>query len=179
MQDKPLRFVARAEVLYGIGGHRRRRRDLGQDLTIRAAELKRAVRPSIELVALFMNGAVMTATEHGEIRERRGAALVVIQHDRDGRVVEVAARTRTIPESPPFRLGDSTPEFRSHLEGTTRSDRGGMDFFSREATPVASTGSCGPLGPDSRGAAETRPMRRRRLSSRNRRRHSAILEARR
>jgi hypothetical protein len=75
MQDQPLRLVARAEVLHRIGGHRRRRRDLGHELAIRATELERAVRLSIKLVPLFMNGAVVAATKHGEIRERGGASI--------------------------------------------------------------------------------------------------------
>jgi hypothetical protein len=38
-------------------------------------EPKLAIGLSLELVALLVNGAVVPATEHGEIRERGGAAL--------------------------------------------------------------------------------------------------------
>jgi hypothetical protein len=75
MQDQPLGLVAQAELLHGIGRHRRRQRDLGHELAIRATELKRAVRLSIELIAFLMNGAVVPATKHGEIRERGGASI--------------------------------------------------------------------------------------------------------
>jgi hypothetical protein len=70
---QPLSIVSRSEDLHGIAEHLRRRRDLGQKLAIRAAKPKVAVRLSIELVALLMNGAVMPAAEQGEIRERGGA----------------------------------------------------------------------------------------------------------
>jgi len=68
-------LVPRSENLHGIVGHRRRRRDLGQESAVRATESKLAVRLSIEQVALFMDRAVMPATEQGEIRQRGGAAL--------------------------------------------------------------------------------------------------------
>src|SRR4030095_15673720 len=38
-------------------------------------ELKRAVRPALELVAFFVDRAVVPATESREIRERRGPTL--------------------------------------------------------------------------------------------------------
>ncbi len=50
-------------------------RDLGQKPAVRAAEPKLSVRLSVELVALLVNGAVVPATEQGEIRERGGAPL--------------------------------------------------------------------------------------------------------
>jgi len=64
-----------AEALHGIVGHRRRRRDLGQESAVRATESKLAVWLSIELVTLFVDRAVVSATEQGEIRQRGGAAL--------------------------------------------------------------------------------------------------------
>ena len=75
MQDKPLRIVPPSDDFHGIAGHCRWRWDLRQKPAVRAAEAKLAVGPSIELVALFVNGAMVPATEHGEIRERGGAPL--------------------------------------------------------------------------------------------------------
>jgi hypothetical protein len=75
VQGAPVGVVARSERVHGIAGHLRRRRDLGQRPAVRAVESKLAVRLSIEPIALFVDGAVMPATEQREIRERRGAAL--------------------------------------------------------------------------------------------------------
>src|SRR3989442_10268525 len=78
VQAKPLRIVPCTEDLDGIAVRLGRKRDLGQKLTVRPAEPKLAVRPSIELVALFMDGAVMPAAEQREIRERGGAPLCLV-----------------------------------------------------------------------------------------------------
>ena len=75
MQDKPLRIVPRSDDFHGIVGHFVRKRDLGENPPVRAAEPKLAVRPSIELVALLVDRAVVPATEQGEIRQRGGTAL--------------------------------------------------------------------------------------------------------
>jgi len=37
--------------------------------------LQLAVGPSLDLIALFVDGAMMPTTEHREIRERRGASV--------------------------------------------------------------------------------------------------------
>jgi len=44
VQLEPLLIVPRSEDFHGIAAHLRRRRDLGQKLAVRAAELKVAVR---------------------------------------------------------------------------------------------------------------------------------------
>ena len=75
MQDKSLRIVPRSQDFHWIAGHFRKMRDLGQRPPVRAAEPKLSVRLSVELVALLVNGAVVPATEQGEIRERGGAPL--------------------------------------------------------------------------------------------------------
>ncbi len=75
MQDKPLSIVPRSQDFHWIAGQFTRRRDLGQKLAVRAAEPKLAVGLSIELVTVLVNGAVVAATEQGEIRERGGAPL--------------------------------------------------------------------------------------------------------
>src|SRR5712692_12036800 len=75
VHDKALRIVPRAEDFHGIARHPGWTRDLGQELAVRTTEPKLAVRLSIELVALLVDGAVVAATEQGEIRERGGAPL--------------------------------------------------------------------------------------------------------
>jgi len=75
MQDEPLRIVPRSDGLHGIVGHLVRKRDLGENPPVRAAELKLAVRLSIDPVALLVDRAVVPATEHREIGQRGGTAL--------------------------------------------------------------------------------------------------------
>jgi hypothetical protein len=62
-----LRVVPRSEDLRGIAGHLRRSQDLGQKPAVRATEAKLAVGLSTELVALLVDGAVVPATEQGEV----------------------------------------------------------------------------------------------------------------
>jgi len=75
VQDTPLRSVPRSQDVHGITGHVTRRRDLEQRPAVRAVEPKLAVGLSIDLVAFLVNGAVVPATEQGEIRERSRAPL--------------------------------------------------------------------------------------------------------
>jgi hypothetical protein len=75
VQDKPLPIVSRSQDLHCIARYFRRTGDLGQKPAVRPVEPKLAVGLSLELVALLVNGAVVPPTEHGEIRERGGAAL--------------------------------------------------------------------------------------------------------
>ncbi len=44
-------------------------------MAIRSTEAKLTAGLAIELIALLMDGAMMPATQRGEIRERRGSAL--------------------------------------------------------------------------------------------------------
>ncbi len=68
VQVDPVCLVARTQRVHGISKYRgQRRRDLGQDPTVRATEAKLAIRLSIELIAFFVNGAVMLATEQREV----------------------------------------------------------------------------------------------------------------
>ena len=75
MQDKSLRIVPRSQDFHWIAGHFRKMRDLGQKPAVRAAELKLAVGLSITLVTLLVDGAVVPATEQGEVRQRRGSSV--------------------------------------------------------------------------------------------------------
>jgi hypothetical protein len=65
--------VRGAQSLKRIGRHHRGRWDVGQHSPVRLPELQRAVGLSGDLIALFVHGAVMPATEQREIRERRRA----------------------------------------------------------------------------------------------------------
>ena len=75
MEAEPLRLVPRPKSLDGIGGDRSRRRHLGQELPVRAPELELAVGSSIHLVALLVNGAVVSTTEQREVRQRGRASM--------------------------------------------------------------------------------------------------------
>ena len=69
VKAKPKCLVPRSQDLDGIGGHRSRRRDGGQDPAVRPAEAKLATGPSLHPVALFVDRAVVTTTEQREIRQ--------------------------------------------------------------------------------------------------------------
>jgi len=75
VEAESLRVVLRPQGLDRIGGHHGRRRDLRYGPSIRPPEAEHAVGLSIDLIALFVDRAVVPATEHGEVRERGGAAL--------------------------------------------------------------------------------------------------------
>jgi hypothetical protein len=70
VQDKSLGLVPRPEALHGVGGYGARRRDVGQAPAVRPLELKCAVGPSLDVVALLVDCAMVPATEQGEVRER-------------------------------------------------------------------------------------------------------------
>src|SRR2546428_7907639 len=110
VQDNPLSIVLCLEDLDGIAEHLQRRRHLGQRPPVRAAEPKLAVRLSIELVALLVDGPVMPATEQGGIRECGEAALCPVT---DGMPLTEAQPTAREPaaavsvvERPPERRRD-------------------------------------------------------------------------
>jgi hypothetical protein len=75
VQDEPFRFVPRSQGSRGIRGHFRSSRNFGQKVAVRTAEPQPAIGSAIDLIALLVNGAMVTATEQGEIRERGRAAL--------------------------------------------------------------------------------------------------------
>ena len=92
MQNSPLRSVPRSQDFHGITGHVTRRRDLGQKLAVRTAEPQLAVGLSIDVEALLVNGAVVPATEQGEIRERSRAPLCPVTNVMALTEPEAAAR---------------------------------------------------------------------------------------
>ena len=75
LYHKAFRVVTREQDFHGIAGHFRSSRDLRQQAAVRTAEPKVAIGLPIDLVPLLVNGAMVTTTEHGEVRERRRAAL--------------------------------------------------------------------------------------------------------
>jgi hypothetical protein len=75
VQAEPLRVVLRAERLDWIRGHRGRGRDVGHKPAVWPPELQRAVGPSIDLITLLVDRAVVSATEQREVRECSRAPL--------------------------------------------------------------------------------------------------------
>ena len=69
------RLVLRSQRFTWGGRHGRRRRDFRQWAPIRPPEAQLSIVPSFHLVALFVDGAVVSATEHREIRQGRGASV--------------------------------------------------------------------------------------------------------
>src|SRR2546425_5079531 len=114
VQVEPVRLVLCAQRVHGIARYRGRRRDLRQDLTVRATEAKLAIRLSIELIAFFVNGAVMPATEQGEIRERGGASIgpvtdVMTLAEANPAAREAAAAVAMVERAPYRRWDRSRP----------------------------------------------------------------------
>jgi hypothetical protein len=62
VEDKAVRIVSRSKRLQRVAGQRGRRRDLGYGLAVRTTESKLTVGVSLDLVALVMDGAVVSAT---------------------------------------------------------------------------------------------------------------------
>src|SRR2546428_3596706 len=107
VQDEPLRIVPRSQELHCIARYFRRTRDIGQKPTVRSAEPELAIGLSIDLEALLVNGAVVPATEQGEIREGGGAPLgpvtdVMALSEADPAARETAA-AGSVGERPPGR----------------------------------------------------------------------------
>ena len=67
--------MACSQDFYWIVVHFRSTRDLGQQLAVRPAKPQLPVELSIDLIALLVDGPMMPATEHGQIRERGRATL--------------------------------------------------------------------------------------------------------
>ncbi len=105
-----LHVVPGSEQLHGIGRHARRGWHVGQKPAIRSAEAKRAVGLAIELIAFLVDGAVVPATEKGEVRERGGATLCPVPDmmplaERQSAAREAAAAVSMV-KSPPERRGN-------------------------------------------------------------------------
>lgn len=61
------RDVLCSEDVHRIGGHPRRRRDIGQGPTIRPSELQCAVRLLLDPIPLLVDGSVVTPTKQREV----------------------------------------------------------------------------------------------------------------
>jgi hypothetical protein len=114
VQDMPLGLVPRSEELHGVGGHDGRTRDFGQGPAVRPPDVKRAVRPSIDVVALLVDRPVVPATEQGEVRERGGATLgpvtdVMALADPDSAAWKPAAMVAVVKRPPQCRGNRSRP----------------------------------------------------------------------
>ena len=72
---KPLRLMPRSQNVDGVVRQLWRRRHFGQRPAIRAPESELAVGLSLDVVTLLVNGAMVPATEQGQVRERRGATV--------------------------------------------------------------------------------------------------------
>ena len=75
VEAKPERFVLRSHVVHGIIRQLWRRWRFGQWPAVRAPESQLAVGLAVDLVALLVNGAVVSATEQGQVRERGRPSL--------------------------------------------------------------------------------------------------------
>jgi hypothetical protein len=63
VQAEAISLILRPNGRHGVGGKVGRRRDFGDHSSIGPSELKRAIRPALELVAFFVDRAVVPATE--------------------------------------------------------------------------------------------------------------------
>src|SRR5712691_8710156 len=68
-------LMTRAKAIDRISGHRRGTWHVGQGPTIRPPEAKRAIRPALDSIALFVHRAVMPSTEQSEVGKRGWPAL--------------------------------------------------------------------------------------------------------
>ena len=67
--------VPRSERPDRVGGDRRQSWAFGQRPAVRAPESQLAVRLSLDLIAVFVDGTVVPTTKQGEIRQRRGPSV--------------------------------------------------------------------------------------------------------
>jgi len=108
------RLVPRSEGLDRIGRDRNWRRNLGQGPAVGSPEPERAVGPSIDLVPLLVNRAVVPATEQGEVRQRGGTAFgpvtdVMSLAEREAAAREAAAAVPVKERAPQRRRNRPGP----------------------------------------------------------------------
>jgi hypothetical protein len=114
VQAEPLRIVLRPVRLDRIGGHRGRRRDVGQQPAIWSPELKRTVGLSLDLIALLVHGAVVPATEQREVRQRGWAPVrpmmeVMALTERQPAAREATALVTMVERAPQCRRNRPRP----------------------------------------------------------------------
>ena len=109
-----------SEIVHGIVRRLGWRRDVRYDAAIRPPEAELAIRVAIDLVALLVDGTVVKATQHDQIRESGGPALrpvmnVVSLNERQPAARE-AATLVTMQERPPKGRGNRASS-RADLDG--------------------------------------------------------------
>ncbi len=75
VQANPRRNMPSLESAHGIAADFWWKRHRGQELAIRAAEVKLPILLTLDLVALLVDGAMVSATHQGEVGERGGPAV--------------------------------------------------------------------------------------------------------
>ena len=70
-----VRSMPCSEIVHRIVRRLGRRRDVRYDATIRPPEPQLTIRVTIDLVALLVDGAVVKAAQHDQIREGGGTAV--------------------------------------------------------------------------------------------------------
>ena len=122
MQPQPLRLVPRPQRPNGIGRHRGWRWDLGQGPAARAPETQCPVGQSVELISLFVDRAMVAATEQHEVCQGGRAALRPVAHVMALPDAHVTAREAAAPismqQGPPQR-GRNRPGPGSYLHQPT------------------------------------------------------------
>ncbi len=114
VQAEPLCVVPRPERLNRIGGYCGRRRDLRKGPAIWSPEPERAVRLSIDLVALLVDSAMVPTTQQREVRQRRRAALrpvldVMALAEGHPAAREAAAAVPVVQRAPQGRRNRASP----------------------------------------------------------------------
>jgi len=109
-----------SEIVHGIVRRLGWRRDVRYDAAIRPPETELAIRVAIDLVALLVDGTVVKATQHDQIRESGGPALrpvmnVVSLNERQPAARE-AATLVTMQERPTKGRGNRASS-RADLDG--------------------------------------------------------------
>jgi hypothetical protein len=107
-------LVRRPDGGDGIVGQRRRRWHVRERLSVGSREPQRAVRLSLDAVALLVDGAVVAPTEHREVRERGGAAVgpvadVMALPERQPAAREPAAAVAVMERAPDRRRYGARP----------------------------------------------------------------------
>ena len=119
VETEPLRGVPCPERFQGIGGNRWGQWDLRYDPPVRSPEPERSVRLSIEVVAVFMDCAMVPATEQGQVRERRWTSVRPVANvmplaDTHSAPREAAAAVAMVQRSPHRRGNRARPRPNVH-----------------------------------------------------------------
>ena len=75
IETKPRVLIPRSERANRIAGDRWRSRHVGEQMSVWCPEPQLTVGPSLDLISLLVDGAVMAPAQHREVRQRGGPAL--------------------------------------------------------------------------------------------------------